>query len=240
MSKELSCKKAKDVSSLDELLSLGIQTSSQSISMEHNQTVRGEIVDEVRLVDPETVHLCANVSRSIYNRPAMIDLVESVRREGIIMPVIVRPQVKPSLKVQSGEWECIKGTRRVLAAQEAKVKIPIIIRDMDDINARRINLVTTLHRVDISAYEKSQALVSLQKDMQKELNYWVQESIDAGLVNPTKAKNGVQKKPVKIVTAKVWEQVQKEFVEMPAWVREAFQRSVDRRSPSITLEDVAL
>jgi ParB/RepB/Spo0J family partition protein len=239
MSKELSCNNASDVSSLDELLSLGIQPSGQSTSMEHNQTVQGEIVDDIRLVDPETVHLSANASRRFYNKSEMDDMVESVRREGIIMPVIVRPQIKPFLKEQSGEWECIKGTRRVLAAQETKVKIPIIIRDMDDINARRINLVTTLHRADISAYEKAQALVALQQDMQKELDSWVKESIAAGLVQSTKAKNGVQKKPVQIVTAKAWEQVQKEFVEMPAWVRDAFQRSVDRRSPSITLEDVA-
>jgi hypothetical protein len=239
MSKELSCKKANDVSSLDELLSLGIQTSSQSISREHNQTVRGEIVDDVRLVDPETIYLSGKVARCTYNRSDMLSLIASIRVNGVIEPVIVRPRFDSLAKKKSEEWECVKGSRRVLAAREANVRIPIIIRDLDDISARRINLVTTIQRADISAYEKSQALVSLQKDMQKELNYWVQESIDAGLVNPTKAKNGVQKKPVKIVTAKVWEQVQKEFVEMPAWVREAFQRSVDRRSPSITLEDVA-
>jgi ParB/RepB/Spo0J family partition protein len=239
MSKELSCKNASDVSSLDELLSLGTQPSSQSMSMEHSLTVQGEIVDDIRLVDPETVHLSANASRRIYAESEMADMVESVRREGIIMPVIVRPQIKPHLKTQSGEWECIKGTRRVLAAQEAEIKIPILIRDMDDVNARRINIVTTLHRVDISAYEKAQAFVALQEDMQKELDSWVKESIASGLVQSTKAKNGIQKKPVQIVTATAWEQVQKEFVEMPAWVREAFQRSVDKRSPSITVEDVA-
>ena len=80
---------------------------------------------------------------------SMEQLVESIRREGIMTPILVRP-------LDTGEYEIISGHRRVHACRRAGIeKIPALIRDLGR-DAAAIALVdSNLHREHILPSEKA-------------------------------------------------------------------------------------
>ena len=80
---------------------------------------------------------------------SMDELVESIRREGIMTPILVRP-------LDTGEYEIISGHRRVHACKKAGIdQIPALIRELDR-DAAAIALVdSNLHREHILPSEKA-------------------------------------------------------------------------------------
>jgi len=77
-------------------------------------------------------------------------LIESVRRDGVLMPVLVR---------SAGDgFELIAGERRWRAAQAASLlEIPAIIRDVDDLQALELAIIENEQRDDLTAIESARA-----------------------------------------------------------------------------------
>lgn len=77
-------------------------------------------------------------------------LTESIRREGVLMPILVRP---------SGEaYELIAGERRWRASQAAGLtEIPAVIRDVDDMQALELAIIENEQRDDLTAIESARA-----------------------------------------------------------------------------------
>ncbi|MDP6677993.1 MAG: ParB/RepB/Spo0J family partition protein, partial [Verrucomicrobiota bacterium] len=70
------------------------------------------------------------------------ELAESIRENGIMQPLVVRPR--------DGGYELIAGERRWRAAQMAGLaKVPIVIRDVDDRTALELALVENLQRENL-------------------------------------------------------------------------------------------
>ena len=90
-------------------------------------------------------------ARSAVNEDKFEELVESIKRHGIIEPIVVR-------EIGEGHYEIIAGARRVLAAHAARLgKIPCIVSNLtdDQVDAVRLdeNLVREdLNQVDIARY----------------------------------------------------------------------------------------
>lgn len=82
------------------------------------------------------------------------ELTESVRRHGVLEPILVRPV---------GEsYELIAGERRTKAASEAGLKsIPAVVLEVDDAQALEIAVVENLQREDINPVEETDAILSL-------------------------------------------------------------------------------
>ena len=79
----------------------------------------------------------------------MAELVESVKEEGILTALLVRP-------LGDGEYEIIAGHRRRHAAQLAGLKeVPVIIRNMDQDTAVRAMVDSNLQRPNILPSEKA-------------------------------------------------------------------------------------
>jgi ParB family chromosome partitioning protein len=82
------------------------------------------------------------------------NLVASVKKNGIIQPIIVR-------KLDSG-YEIIAGERRWRAAQEAGLKdVPIIIRDAEDIDIAELSLIENIQREELNPVEEADAYQTL-------------------------------------------------------------------------------
>ncbi len=79
----------------------------------------------------------------------MQDLIESIKQNGVIEPLIVR-------KREKGGYEIVSGHRRKYACEKAGIEqIPVLVRDMDK-NLAIITLVdSNLHRQDILPSEKA-------------------------------------------------------------------------------------
>ena len=77
-------------------------------------------------------------------------LVESIRKEGVIYPILVRPS--------GNGYEIIAGHRRVAACRAAGVeKVPAIIRSLDDYEATILMVHTNFYREKIRISEKARA-----------------------------------------------------------------------------------
>ncbi len=84
--------------------------------------------------------------------PAALDeLVESVRRQGVLQPILVRPH--PG---QPGRFQIVAGERRWRASGRAGLaEIPALVRELSDAQAMAAGLVENLQRTDLDAIEEA-------------------------------------------------------------------------------------
>lgn len=82
------------------------------------------------------------------------ELMASVAEKGIIEPLIVRQR--------TGRFQIIAGERRYHAAVQVGLsEVPVIVREVDDIEVMELALVENLQRKDLTAFEEAEALTQL-------------------------------------------------------------------------------
>ena len=92
--------------------------------------------------------------RQIMNSEALNALAESIRKQGVVQPIVVR-------KV-NGEFQLIAGERRWRAAQQAGLQeIPAVIKKVSNQEAAGIALIENLQREDLNPLEEAQAFANL-------------------------------------------------------------------------------
>lgn len=92
----------------------------------------------------------AGQPRTHFDDAAIDALADSIRADGVLQPLIVRP-------VDDGVYEIVAGERRWRAAQRAQLHdVPVVIREMADDRAAEIALVENLQREDLSAIEEAE------------------------------------------------------------------------------------
>ncbi|MDX3775215.1 ParB/RepB/Spo0J family partition protein [Chromatiaceae bacterium AAb-1] len=93
--------------------------------------------------------------RKDMSQEALEDLASSIRAQGVIQPIVVRP-------VSLDRFEIIAGERRWRAAQLAQLaEVPCIIKDVPDEAAVAIALIENIQREDLNAMEEATALQRL-------------------------------------------------------------------------------
>jgi ParB family chromosome partitioning protein len=93
--------------------------------------------------------------RREFDRNAMDRLADSIKRSGVMQPVIVRPR-------QGGGYELVAGERRWRAAGLAGLgRLPAIVRHLTDEQSAEWALVENVQREDLNAIERAQAFASL-------------------------------------------------------------------------------
>ena len=93
--------------------------------------------------------------RSHMDPERLAELADSIRAQGLIQPIVVRP-------VGGGRHEIIAGERRWRAAQLAELReVPVVVRDTDDHAALAMALIENIQREDLNPLEEAQALKRL-------------------------------------------------------------------------------
>lgn len=93
--------------------------------------------------------------RKDMSQEALEDLASSIRAQGIIQPIVVRPLAK-------NQFEIIAGERRWRASQLAQLsEVPCIVKDVPDEAAVAIALIENIQREDLNAMEEAIALERL-------------------------------------------------------------------------------
>jgi ParB family chromosome partitioning protein len=88
------------------------------------------------------------------------ELAESIKSQGIVQPILVRPLLRHSGEPQ--RYEIIAGERRWLAAQMAGLaEIPAVIREVADEAAVAMALIENIQREDLNPLEEARALSRL-------------------------------------------------------------------------------
>jgi ParB family chromosome partitioning protein len=92
--------------------------------------------------------------RADFNEEALQELADSIRAQGVIQPVVVRP-----LAGHANRYELIAGERRWRAAQLAGLHaVPAVIREVDDQAAMAMALIENIQRQALNPIEEAVAL----------------------------------------------------------------------------------
>jgi ParB family chromosome partitioning protein len=96
--------------------------------------------------------------RTRMDEGALNELAASIKTQGIMQPVLVRP-------VAGGRYEIIAGERRFRAAQIAGLdEIPVLVREVDDQAAAAMALIENIQREDLNPLEEAQGIARLISD----------------------------------------------------------------------------
>ncbi len=110
---------------------------------------------ELAQIRVEEIAPNARQPRRRFEPEATAGLAESIRRQGLLQPVIVRPRA-------AGGYELIAGERRWRAAKEAGIEsVPALIREADDRDSLLLALVENVAREQLSAVEEARAYAAL-------------------------------------------------------------------------------
>ena len=101
--------------------------------------------------------------RQFFDEVRLEELSNSIRKNGIIQPIAVRPK-----KSDSGKYEIIAGERRWLAAQKAGLhEIPVTVLDLSDVESLEVAIVENIQRDDLNPIEEAKGY----KRLAEEFNY---------------------------------------------------------------------
>ncbi len=112
---------------------------------------------EFQYIAIDTIHESATNPRRTFDECKLGELAESIRTNGLIQPITVRPN--------SEGFEIVAGARRFRAAQLAEVfSLPARIVTISDAQALEWQLVENSQRVDVHPYEEAQGPLRTGKD----------------------------------------------------------------------------
>ena len=98
--------------------------------------------------------------RHSFDEAGLDELARSMRMQGLLQPVVVRP-------LQDGRFELIAGERRWRAAQRAGIhQIPAVVRDVPDEKLLELALIENLQREELNAIEEAEAYRILVDDLE--------------------------------------------------------------------------
>jgi ParB family chromosome partitioning protein len=110
---------------------------------------------ELARVAVDQIHPNAKQPRKRFDGESVSGLAESIKAQGLIQPVVVRPRLE-------GGYELIAGERRWRAAREANIpEVPAVIREADDRDTLLLGLVENVAREDLSPIEEGRAYAVL-------------------------------------------------------------------------------
>ena len=98
--------------------------------------------------------------RTIFNEEKLEELSLSIKENGIIQPIAVRPN-----KYEPGKFEIVAGERRWLAAQKVGFnEVPTIVLDVDDQKSLEIAIVENTQRQDLNIVEEARGYQRLNRE----------------------------------------------------------------------------
>ncbi|WP_288108398.1 ParB/RepB/Spo0J family partition protein [Limnobacter sp.] len=96
--------------------------------------------------------------RSRMDETSLLELAESIKSQGIMQPILVRP-------VGSGRYEIIAGERRFRASKMAGLgEVPVLVRAVPDESALAMALIENIQREDLNPLEEAQGVQRLIKE----------------------------------------------------------------------------
>lgn len=116
-----------------------------------------EAIDENKSISIELILLPASQPRRYFDAQKLQQLTESIRKHGVIEPILVRPS-----NTKEGRYELVAGERRLRAAQIAGLdSIPVTIRELSDEESLQLSLVENLQRDDLNPLEEAVGILQL-------------------------------------------------------------------------------
>jgi len=112
-------------------------------------------VEHSIIVNISCIQLSTKQPRHYFDPQKLQQLAESIQTHGILEPLIVRP-------LSDKRYELVAGERRYRAAKEIGLsEVPVIVREMTDVQAIELALVENLQREDLNPVEETEGIITL-------------------------------------------------------------------------------
>ena len=137
----------------------GLTDAKSNVSdfLQTSDTTAGVPSSGLREIPVEWINVGPWQPRRRFDRLALDELAISIRKNGIVQPILLRPH--PDYK---SRFQLVAGERRWRAAQLAKIhEMPAIIRDLTTAECYEIALVENIQRSDLSVIEEAQGYQKL-------------------------------------------------------------------------------
>ena len=126
--------------------------------------------EQIRQLGLEFIHPNPSQPRRLFDEEGIKELASSIKEHGIIQPLVVTPSGNEKYRIVAGE-------RRYRASIMAGLsKVPVIVRNHQELEELEIALVENVQRVDLSPLEQALSIVKLRdqfsltpKDIAKKL-----------------------------------------------------------------------
>ena len=113
--------------------------------------------------------------RKYFDKSSLEELTNSIKEQGVIQPLVVRPD-----KSSEGKYEIVAGERRWLASQNAGLhEVPVVILDIDDSKSLEFAIVENVQRQDLNPIEEARGYKRLIDDFnynQEKLSQFIGKS----------------------------------------------------------------
>ena len=113
--------------------------------------------------------------RKYFDKESLEELTNSIKEQGIIQPIVVRPD-----KLSVGKYEIIAGERRWLASQNAGLhEVPVVILNVDDVKLLEFAIIENVQRQDLNPIEEAKGYQRLVDDFnynQEKLSQFIGKS----------------------------------------------------------------
>jgi len=117
-------------------------------------TSQANSADGLAEIDIDRIQRGRYQPRQVFEPEALQELADSIRAQGVVQPIVVRPE--------GDHFELVAGERRWRAAQLAGLqKIPAMVRELDARSTAAIALIENIQREDLNPLEEAQAFMRL-------------------------------------------------------------------------------
>jgi ParB family chromosome partitioning protein len=104
-----------------------------------------------RLIPIELIQRNPSQPRQHFDEAELQDLADSIRRHGILQPILVRP-----ISGSAERYEIVAGERRWRAAQRAGLHaLPVVVRELDEAEVLEIAIIENVQRSDLNPIEEA-------------------------------------------------------------------------------------
>ena len=113
--------------------------------------------------------------RKYFDKENLLELTNSIKAQGVIQPIVVRPN-----KLLDGKYEIIAGERRWLACQNAGLhEVPVVILNVNDVKSLELAIIENVQRQDLNSIEEARGYQKLINDFsynQEKLSQFIGKS----------------------------------------------------------------
>ena len=116
-------------------------------------------LQELRPIPVDMIDPSPNQPRRSFDEESLVALAGSIRTQGVLQPVLVRP-------LANGRYELVAGERRWRASRLAELEsIPAIVRRHDNAASLEVALVENMAREDLNPVEEARACAALVEEL---------------------------------------------------------------------------
>ncbi len=144
---------------LDAFISQTVKNEEPVLKHPHSEPdVTSHTQEDLRKLPIDSLQPGRYQPRKIMEDDALEELANSIKAQGVIQPIVVRP-------ISDKKFEIIAGERRWRASQLAKLtEVPVVVKQVPDEAAIAMALIENIQREDLNAIEEASALQRLMHE----------------------------------------------------------------------------